>query len=379
MNESNTELSLQISDDDVTSLISFTEEIDKAISNISSTLEKNISKRYTKPLMSIAHYKGRVQDLISAGSYDLNTIMTPIITLKSRADDMMVKAKDDQIPSQSFNALQSLATIISKKNADLASRYSFKPNQTTSTEEKSVNKISASIEILRGQIAALQNENNQSRNAIQKTKKQAENTDIQLSSYSQRLNEALEDISGKANSILSELTDKQKEVNDLVGLISGDAVSGSYTTSATIEKKTADSMRNGSVMLMLLITLLLAFTLFDSGKPHFDIETAIFRFVLSLALSVPVAYLARESSKHRAQQYLHQRTALDLQAVTPYIASLPEDEQHRLKADIANRIFGKTEQGQNNMDSYPINLQELLMAAISKIEPSKSSSKENQT
>ena len=377
MNESNTELSLQISDDDVTRLISFTEEIDKAISNISSTLEKNISKRYTKSLMSIAHYKGKVQDLISAGSYDLNTIMTPIITLKSRADDMMLKAKDDQIPSQAFNALQSLATIISKKNADLSSRYSFKPNQTTSTEEKSINKISASIEILRGQIAALQNENNQSRNAIQKTKKQAENTDIQLSSYSQRLNEALEDISGKANSILSELADKQKEVNDLVGLISGDVVSGSYTTSATIEKKTADSMRNGSVMLMLLITLLLAFTLFDSGKPHFDVETAIFRFVLSLALSVPVAYLARESSKHRAQQYLHQRTALDLQAVTPYIASLPENEQHRLKADIANRIFGKTEQGQNNMDSYPINLQELLMAAISKIEPTKSNSKEN--
>lgn len=377
MNESNIELSPQISDNDAVSLISFTEEIDKAISNIHSTLERNISKRYTKFLMSIAHYKVMVQDLISAGSYELNTIMTPIITLKSRADDMMVKAKDDEISSEAFNALQTLATIISKQNANLTSRYSFTQNQTISAEEKYVNKISASIEILRGQIAALQNENNQSRTAIQKTKKQAENTDIQLSSYAQRLSDALEDISGKANSILSELAEKKKEVNELVGLISGDAVSGSYTTSATIEKKTADSMRNGSVMLMLLITLLLAFTLFDSGRLHFDIETAIFRFVLSLALSVPVAYLARESSKHRAQQYLHQRTALDLQAVTPYIASLPEEEQHRLKADIANRIFGKTEQSKNNMDSYPINLQELFMAAISKIEPSKSNNKEN--
>lgn len=63
--------------------------------------------------------------------------------------------------------------------------------------------------------------------------------------------------------------------------------------------------------------------------------------------------------------------SLELQAITPYIASLPDEEQHKLKAEMATRLFGS--KGQiNNSESYPINIQEILTKIIEKIPASTS-------
>lgn len=186
------------------------------------------------------------------------------------------------------------------------------------------------------------------------------------------MNGTLEECTGKADAILVELLAKQKEINDLVGLLAGETISGSYAKSASVEKKSADVMRNSSVALMLTIVLIIGYSLFETAKPHFEWETALARLLFSLTLSIPAAYLARESSKHRTQQYTYLRVSLDLQAMPPYLAPLPSEEQNRLRGGFADRIFGAKDSSSAG-DSYPLNLQELIMAIINKAEISKDS------
>lgn len=122
---------------------------------------------------------------------------------------------------------------------------------------------------------------------------------------------------------------------------------------------------------MTVIAIIIGQSLLSTGDPDFNLKTAILRLVFSAALSIPAAYLSRESTRHRNKQYEFQQMSLELQAITPYIASLPDEEQHKLKAEMATRLFGS--KGQiNNSESYPINIQEILTKIIEKIPASTS-------
>ncbi|MBV7582970.1 hypothetical protein KW851_09085 [Pseudomonas sp. PDM33] len=166
-----------------------------------------------------------------------------------------------------------------------------------------------------------------------------------------------------------ELREKEDQINKLVGTISGTAVAGSYEKSAEKEKFSADMLRYSSIFCMFAIACIVAYSFWETTTETFKLENSAFRIALALILSVPSAYLARESSKHRSQQYSHLQTSLDLKAVNPFIASLPIDEQHKLKSEIASRIFSPKDISNISSDSYPINAQELILELIKKIKP----------
>ncbi|WP_234196460.1 hypothetical protein [Pseudacidovorax sp. NFM-22] len=164
--------------------------------------------------------------------------------------------------------------------------------------------------------------------------------------------------------VLAEIKAKNDQLDKILGHAAGRVIAGDYESSARSEKSAADWLRNGSLVCMALIVCILGYSFYETTKLNFDAEKSIFRVILAFLLSAPTAYLARESSKHRAQQYLHLQTSLDLKAISPYIASLPEETQHKIKTDIATKLFGNRELPPTPNDSFPINVQELLMEAI---------------
>ena len=124
-----------------------------------------------------------------------------------------------------------------------------------------------------------------------------------------------------------------------------------------------------------LIVLVVGFAFYETTQSDFKWQVALTRLVLALVLSIPSAYLARESSKHREQQYAYLQTSMDLKAIDPYIASLPEDTQHKIKANIADRIFASKDfSSVSNNSSYPINTHELMMELIKKVDVDKEKS-----
>jgi predicted nucleic acid-binding Zn-ribbon protein len=210
--------------------------------------------------------------------------------------------------------------------------------------------------------------------ALAKQEKRTE----EIEDFIQKLNLTLIDISSLADDLrlridekvaetTKYLAGKQTEVNEVVGIIAAKSIVGSYEKSADIEKSSADNLRTGAVVFMVLVMIFVAVTFYEITTGDFSWEKSALKLICSLLFSVPAAYLARESAKHRQQQYTHLQTALDLKAIGPYISTLPKEKQDELKTDIAQKIFAPKTFDHVTKESYPINAQELVLALVDRI------------
>lgn len=170
---------------------------------------------------------------------------------------------------------------------------------------------------------------------------------------------------------LTDLNAKNEQLNDVLGHISGRVIAGDYEANAEEEKKMADWLRIASLFCMTAIVLIVSYSFWETTTADFQWQNSVFRTILAVMLSVPAAYLATESAKHREQQYSHLQTSLDLKAITPYIASLPPEEQNKIKAEIANRLFATKGFSRNKINTTPINSHEVIMEFIKKLDASK--------
>lgn len=164
-----------------------------------------------------------------------------------------------------------------------------------------------------------------------------------------------------------ELDSKKDQLNDLLDHASKAVIAGDFEGNAADEKKTANMLRRLSLTIMVFIIYIVGITLYETSK-DLTWQIALTRLAFTLVLSVPAAYLARESAKHRAQQYSYLQTALDLKAITPYLASLPLEEQHKVKIKMADRIFASKDFSEVARDPYPINTQEIIIELIKKLD-----------
>lgn len=167
---------------------------------------------------------------------------------------------------------------------------------------------------------------------------------------------------------LRSVIDKEEQVNQMLGHLSGRAISGDFENNAADEKGMANNLRYASVFCMFLVVSIAGYSFFESTKEGFDWGSQISRFLLMLLITVPAAYLARESERHRRQHYNYLQKSLDLKTITPFLASLPEEEQHRIKAQIAGKLFVSTEITASPLETFPINTQELILELLKKVE-----------
>ena len=138
---------------------------------------------------------------------------------------------------------------------------------------------------------------------------------------------------------LWKIKEKESKIDELLGYASNKTIAGGFGDNAIKEEKTANWLRYASLGGMLITSSFVGWLLWDVTQPNFDWKQSLLRIAITFILFVPVTYLARESTKHRSKQYHYEQTALDLITIDPYSASLPENEQHKLKIKIAHRLF----------------------------------------
>lgn len=192
-----------------------------------------------------------------------------------------------------------------------------------------------------------------------------------LKSDISNLQEQMHDEVGKAEKISEDAQSRSNEINSQINGLLGQTASKvllvDYANTADTEKKSADNLRGWSLACMALTGIVLCIALYESLSSGLDWKQAIFKVFTAIALSVPAAYLARESAKHRNQEHTNRRISLDLRAITPYIASLPSEEQNKIKSEVASKIFGVQDSVGGQADNYPINIQEVVKMMIEKI------------
>ncbi|WP_410498118.1 hypothetical protein [Chitinibacter sp. S2-10] len=275
-----------------------------------------------------------------------------------------------------------------KKQLNESIRITSTPNRMNTIEEKleqlelfrqqnqhSIKKLKSfhdHIDETSNQITKLHKEKQELIEGLEKyTKEKSE----ELSQFSHITSNTITDFNTNIENIKKEFNEKLSELNELLDVASQRTIAGDYSGNADKERKAANLLRIFAILLMLVVVGIFAYALHEAATSDLDLKKAMFRFVVGLFLSVPAAYLSRESAKHREQQNHYQHTSLVLKTIDPYLTSLPEAEQHKLKATLAMQIFTSREHPKHSTDSYPINMHELLVELIKKVDFSKATDK----
>lgn len=161
-----------------------------------------------------------------------------------------------------------------------------------------------------------------------------------------------------------DLQKRASELDKLLGLAGKKVLAGNYDKHSNAERLAANWLRFGALITMLAAIWPLGASIYLASKSSLSIDEGLLRLAFSIILSVPAAYMARESAKHRQQQYALRQTSLDVGAIDAYIATLPADTQHRIKEVVANQLFTPKSFDHTGKESYPINLQELITKLI---------------
>lgn len=210
------------------------------------------------------------------------------------------------------------------------------------------------------------------KNSLAENAKLVANLENKVTGLEEVAKREIDKISKDYADALTEIETKRDQINSILGHASGRVIAGDYEKSAADEKASADWLRWASLACMALIVVVLGYSFWETVDAEFHWQKSLFRVALAFLLSAPAAYLARESTKHRLQQYQHLQTSLDLKTITPYLASLPEEIQHKIKSEVASKLFSGRDLSQAGSESYPVNAQEILMELVKKIEFPKS-------
>ena len=95
------------------------------------------------------------------------------------------------------------------------------------------------------------------------------------------------------------LLEQEQVVNDLIGIISNKVVAGGYGKKARNEMIAAEILRGLSVILMIAIAYIVGDTFWETTKETFELTKVLSRIAIAIFVSVPAAYLAKESANIR--------------------------------------------------------------------------------
>ncbi len=167
------------------------------------------------------------------------------------------------------------------------------------------------------------------------------------------------------------------------------AIARDYRGRAREENSTANWLRFSSFVIMAVAGYILGSSIFDlpgissiqstttSTKDGVSVVAttidpvlAAMRILFSLFISIPAAYLARESNKHRVKHNAYEQIAMNIDAVHTLIKPLKDDEKNTILANMANRLFSNpVGVDQSSVrEPFPINTGELMMKLIDKID-----------
>jgi hypothetical protein len=171
------------------------------------------------------------------------------------------------------------------------------------------------------------------------------------------LNENYEEAAKK---ILEQVDNHRKDVEKLVGVIGNLGVTSGY-------QKTANTARNSMwfwnvvAVLAMIALILFAYRAFlPTMQGDFKWGAFAGRVFLTITVGVLAAYAAAQADRFFKMEKYHRKLALELAAIDPFIALLPQEEQYKFKLEIGRRSFAQDEVPASPTDKSPATTLDVL-------------------
>jgi hypothetical protein len=157
-----------------------------------------------------------------------------------------------------------------------------------------------------------------------------------------------EGLTGSAAGTLNSLAELRQQAEDLVDAIGMTGVAAGYNETAQREGKVADRLRLATIVVALAAALVLVFALFVDHSAAGSWQQLLTRLLLSASFAGVAAYCGRESAAHRAVARDARARHLQLAALNPYLANMPEEDRMRLKSELAPGYFAPAAAGKGD-------------------------------
>lgn len=144
----------------------------------------------------------------------------------------------------------------------------------------------------------------------------------------------------EATSLLTEIQEHGKEVEKLVGVIGTLGVTSGYQKAAN-EARTNARVWQIIAVLSLIIIIIVAFKAFlPLVQGAFSWEGFAGRVFVSLTVGVLAAYAISQADRYQQVERRSRKLALELEALGPFVASLPLEKQEEFRLRVGDRSFG---------------------------------------
>lgn len=155
--------------------------------------------------------------------------------------------------------------------------------------------------------------------------------------------------------ILEAMIARKEEVEKLVGVIGNLGVTSGYLKVANHAR---GAMYVWQSLTVLSLGTLIVFAYLIAFTPHMPdvdfLQGLATRVFLSITIGLLAAYAANQGNKALISERKNRKLALELEALGPYIAPLPQEMQNKFRAELGERSFGVPDgEGQKVADNTP--------------------------
>jgi len=171
------------------------------------------------------------------------------------------------------------------------------------------------------------------------------------------------DYRAKAEEILKNIGNQRDEVEKLVGVIGNLGVTSGYLRAANHARWALWIWQLLTVGALTTLTILAYKTLplLETGKGQFNWGGFAGRVLLLASLGVIAAYAGKQADKFFLDEKTNRKLALELEAIGPYLSSLPKEEQDKFKLLVGERSFGRDISSYLHQNSKsPVNVVDVL-------------------
>jgi predicted nucleic acid-binding Zn-ribbon protein len=149
-----------------------------------------------------------------------------------------------------------------------------------------------------------------------------------------------EELQSQADSFLQGMRQRDDETKALAHAMGARGISSSFQSTANKNEKAANRLRVLATIFFAIMAVVVIWALRESSW-----SASLIRISAALILTIPAAYLARESTRQRREATRSRRIELELTALGPFLETLDEDKESELREYLTKIYFGRAFDG----------------------------------
>lgn len=187
-------------------------------------------------------------------------------------------------------------------------------------------------------IKELNSSNRSAKNEYAKLQNSIEKMHSEITSAVADAKKETEQAEAEAKEILETLKVSAEQAKVTVGLIGATAVSSAHRDRAEEERTIASRLRIG-VLVSLGFSAGILLSIFDCLPPVVDWQDLLLRYGAVIFFTIPAAYMAKESIRHREMQRKYESFHINFATVNNFFSDMEKEARNQLQTELAKHLL----------------------------------------